>query len=105
MKLSIPTNVHMDRQTGVMKMEVKVSRIGENLRIKWQFSQIDIPFSEIKDVTKDDTYSGEEKTAMRLGFPYGHTDRVVIKTSSETYILYTSNGGMKEKILSFMEAS
>jgi Bacterial PH domain len=86
-------------------MEVKVSRNNENLRIKWQLSQIDIALSEIKDVTMDDTYGGEDHKAFRIGFPYGHTDRVVIKTHSETYILYTSNGGLKDKILSFMEAS
>ena len=86
-------------------MEVKVSRNNENLRIKWQLSQIDIPLSEIKDVTMDDTYGGEDKKAIRIGLPYGHTDRIVIKTLSETYILYTSNGGLKDKILSFMEAS
>ncbi|PFA63060.1 hypothetical protein CN378_18675 [Bacillus sp. AFS015802] len=86
-------------------MEVKVSRNGENLRIQWQLSQIDIPFSEIKEVTNDDTYSGEEKKAIRIGYPYGHTDRVVIKAKSGTYILYTSNGGTREKILLLMEAS
>ncbi|MCR8847981.1 PH domain-containing protein [Rossellomorea sp. SC111] len=86
-------------------MEVKVSRNNENLRIKWQLSQIDIPLSEIKDVTLDDTYGGEVKKAIRIGFPYGHTDRIVIKTHSEKYILFTSNGGLKDKILSFMEAS
>jgi Bacterial PH domain len=86
-------------------MEVKVSRNNENLRIKWQLSQIDIPLSEIKDVTMDDTYGGEDQKAIRIGLPYGHTDRIVIKTHSETYILFTSNGGLKNKILSFMEAS
>jgi hypothetical protein len=86
-------------------MEIKVSRNGGNLRIKWQLSQIDIRLSEIKEVSMDDTYGGEEKKEIRIGFPYGHTDRVVIKTSMETYILYTSNGGMKEKVLSFVEAS
>ncbi|MBN8192973.1 hypothetical protein JI667_12550 [Bacillus sp. NTK074B] len=86
-------------------MEVKVSGNDGNLRIKWQLSQIDIPISDIKGVSMDHTYSGEERKAVRIGLPYGHTDRIVIRTSSETYILYTSNGGMKEKILSFMEAS
>ncbi|MEW5571366.1 SunI/YnzG family protein [Rossellomorea marisflavi] len=51
----------------------------------------------------DKTYAGEEKRAIRLGFPYGHTDRVVIKTRSETYLLYTSNGGMKDKIETLMK--
>lgn len=84
-------------------MEPKVSVKHHNLRIKWQFSTIDIPVSDITDVTLDDTYAGEEKRAIRLGFPYGHTDRVVIKTRSETYLLYTSNGGMKDKIETLMK--
>ncbi|WP_044338608.1 SunI/YnzG family protein [Rossellomorea aquimaris] len=85
-------------------MELKVSKKDENLNIKWQLSNITIPLSDIKEVRDDDTYSGEGKTAMRIGYPYGHTDRVVIRTSSETYILFTSNGGLKEKILSCIEA-
>ncbi|KML03017.1 PH domain-containing protein [Rossellomorea marisflavi] len=84
-------------------MEPKVSIKQHILRIKWQFSTIDIPVSDITDVTLDDTYAGEEKRAIRLGFPYGHTDRVVIKTTNETYLLYTSNGGMKDKIETLMK--
>jgi len=83
-------------------MEVKVSKNDDNLNIKWQLSNINILLSDIKEVRDDDTYSGEVKTAMRIGYPYGHTDRVVIQTSSETYILFTSNGGLKEKILSYI---
>ncbi|USK93254.1 SunI/YnzG family protein [Rossellomorea marisflavi] len=84
-------------------MEPKVSIKQHILRIKWQFSTIDIPVSDITDVTLDDTYAGEEKRAIRLGLPYGHTDRVVIKTTNETYLLYTSNGGMKDKIETLMK--
>ncbi|TYS90102.1 PH domain-containing protein [Rossellomorea aquimaris] len=84
-------------------MEVKVSKNDENLNIKWQLSNIIIPLSDIKEVRDDDTYSGEGKTAMRIGYPYGHTDRVVIQTNSETFILFTSNG-LKEKILSYIGA-
>ncbi|KAA0566740.1 hypothetical protein ACQCWA_04525 [Rossellomorea aquimaris] len=87
---------------GVKDMEVKVSKYNENLNIKWQLSNINIPLSGIKVVRDDDTYSGEGKTAMRIGYPYGHTDRVVIHTSSETFILFTSNGGLKEQILSYI---
>jgi hypothetical protein len=89
---------------GVKDMEVKVSKNDDNLNIKWQLSNIIIPLSDIKKVRDDDTYGGEGKTAMRIGYPYGHTDRVVIQTSSETFILFTSNGGLKEKILSYIGA-
>lgn len=47
-------------------MEPKVSVKHHNLRIKWQFSTIDIPVSDITDVTLDDTYAGEEKRAITI---------------------------------------
>jgi hypothetical protein len=88
---------------GVIAMDIKISKNDTNLTIKWQLSKIDIPLSEITDVLNDDTYGGEDKKAIRIGFPYGHTDRIVIKTTSESYIVFTSIGGLKEKILSFID--
>ncbi|MFC0190382.1 hypothetical protein ACFFJY_18935 [Fictibacillus aquaticus] len=84
--------------------EIKVAKKGEHLLIKWQLSKIEIPLSDITDVVNDDTYAGEEKSAIRIGNPYGNTDRVVIKTLKGTYVLFTSIGGMRDKILSFMAA-
>ncbi|MEI2666264.1 hypothetical protein V8G47_16715 [Rossellomorea sp. LJF3] len=72
--------------------------------MKYQLTKIEIPLSDIKDVVNDDTYGGEEKSALRIGTPYGHTDRVVIKTKKGTYILFTSIGGLRVKILSIMAA-
>lgn len=51
-------------------------------------------YEQIKDALKnkiDPNYGGEEKSAVRIGFPYGSTDRVVIKTARNTYILFTTN--------------
>jgi len=84
----------------VIKVEVKEK--DGNLQIKWLLSKIDIPLSDITEVLSDDTYGGEEPAAIRLGFPYGNSDRVVIKTVKETYIIFTNIGGLKEKIFSFM---
>jgi hypothetical protein len=81
--------------------ELRVNEKDGILQIKWQLSKIEIPLTEIMSVENDDTYGGEEKSAMRIGNPYGHTDRVVIKTKTETYILFTSIGGLREKILSY----
>ncbi|WP_309247377.1 SunI/YnzG family protein [Bacillus halotolerans] len=61
--------------------------------INWQLSKIEIPIKEINDVFLDPNYGGEEKNAVRIGFPYGSTDRVVIKTANNTYILFTTNAG------------
>jgi hypothetical protein len=83
--------------------EIKVSKNNEFLVINWQLNKIEIPLSDIIDVKNDDTYGGTEKSAIRIGNPYGNTDRVVIKTKKETYILFTSIGSIKEKILSFID--
>ncbi|MFX5502080.1 hypothetical protein ACM5ME_18985, partial [Bacillus subtilis] len=41
------------------------------------------------------------KSAVRIGFPYGSTDRVVIKTANNTYILFTTNAAsIMSKIVS-----
>ncbi|PLR94012.1 SunI/YnzG family protein [Bacillus halotolerans] len=70
---------------------IKVEKSKENLIINWQLSKIEIPIKEINDVFLDPNYGGEEKSAVRIGLPYGSTDRVVIKTANNTYILFTTN--------------
>ncbi|MEN8702227.1 PH domain-containing protein [Bacillus infantis] len=83
-------------------MEVKMAEKNGNLQISWLLNKTEIPLSAITEVSNDDTYAGQEKEAIRIGFPSGNTDRVVIKTEKETYILFTSMGGIKEKILTLM---
>ncbi|MCP6733057.1 SunI/YnzG family protein [Bacillus subtilis] len=70
---------------------INVEKSNENLIINWQLSKIEIPIKEINDVFLDPNYGGEEKSAVRIRFPYGSTDRVVIKTAYNTYILFTTN--------------
>ncbi|MDL5141703.1 SunI/YnzG family protein [Bacillus atrophaeus] len=80
---------------------IKVEKSNKNLIINWQLSKIEIPIEEINDVFLDPNYGGEEKSAVRIGFPYGSTDRVVIKTANSTYILFTTNAAsIMNKILS-----
>ncbi|MCM3584707.1 PH domain-containing protein [Mesobacillus maritimus] len=79
-----------------LKIEIKE----DTLIMKWRFTKIEIPLSEIVEVTEDDTYGGgQEKNAIRLGFPSATTDRIVIKTTTETYLLYTS---AKKKLLALV---
>ncbi|GLI88642.1 SunI/YnzG family protein [Bacillus subtilis] len=73
---------------------INVEKSNENLIINWQLSKIEIPIKEINDVFLDLNYGGEEKSAVRIGFPYGSTDRVVIKTANHTYILFTTNAAL-----------
>ncbi|WP_437131442.1 SunI/YnzG family protein [Bacillus atrophaeus] len=70
---------------------IKVEKSNENLIINWQLSRIEIPIKEIKDVSLDLTYGGEEKNAIRIGTPYGSTDRVVNKTANNTNILFITD--------------
>ncbi|MGN7938694.1 SunI/YnzG family protein [Virgibacillus sp. 6R] len=78
-----------------------VMKSNDSVIIKWQLSKVEIPISDILDVSLDETYGGVEKEAIRIGTPYGTTDRVVIKTKTKTFILYTSNPtSIKREILS-----
>ncbi|MGD8190916.1 hypothetical protein ACQCN2_13140 [Brevibacillus ginsengisoli] len=70
---------------------IDVTKSNDKVIIKWQLSKVEIPIHDIIDVRLDDTYGGEEKEAIRIGTPYGTTDRVVIETKTKTYILYTTN--------------
>lgn len=82
---------------------IHVEKLNDNLVIRWQLSKIEIPISEIVDVSNDDTYGGEQKDAIRIGTPYGTTDRIKIMTNSKTYILFTTNTtSLSKKINSIM---
>jgi|AraplaMF_Col_mLB_1032019.scaffolds.fasta_scaffold299463_1 hypothetical protein len=70
---------------------ISVRKINKNLIIKWQLSHFTIPLEDILEVTEDDTYGGKEVNAIRIGPPYGTTDRIFIKTTSKNYLLFTSN--------------
>ncbi|SDY24038.1 hypothetical protein SAMN05421736_101750 [Evansella caseinilytica] len=81
--------------------ELNVEKSGENLLIKWQLSKVDIPLADITEVFIDETYGGENPAAVRIGFPYGNTDRIVIQTKTAVYILFTSSPSLADKINSF----
>ncbi|WP_088012314.1 hypothetical protein [Gottfriedia acidiceleris] len=70
---------------------IKVEKIGNELIIKHQLTKVEIPINEIVNVTSDDTYAGKEKDAIRIGSPYGTTDRIAIQTKTNNYLLFTTN--------------
>lgn len=70
---------------------ISVRKINDNLIIKWQLSHFTIPLEDILEVMEDDTYGGKEANAIRIGPPYGTTDRIFIKTTNKNYLLFTSN--------------
>lgn len=57
------------------------------------------------EVSYDITYAGENKSAMRIGYPAGTTDRILIRTVRQNYIIYTNIEGTQERILSFLTTS
>ncbi|AIY04992.1 putative cytoplasmic protein [Planococcus sp. PAMC 21323] len=71
--------------------EVFVKKVNSDVVIRWLFTKITIPIADILAISTDDTYGGKEKTAIRIGMPYGTTDRVVITTKDSTYLLFTTN--------------
>ncbi|MNS67301.1 hypothetical protein D3C72_1005490 [compost metagenome] len=83
---------------------IDVKKLEDTLVIHWQMSKTEIPLSEIKEVFYDNTYAGEGKDAVRIGTPYGTTDRVVISTNTKLYILFTTNGStILNRIKSYIE--
>ncbi|WP_026580856.1 SunI/YnzG family protein [Bacillus sp. J33] len=81
---------------------IKVKKIDDSILIKWQLNKIKIPIAEIVDISIDDTYAGEDPSAIRIGFPYGTVERVRIKTKSSSYLLYTNSSSLKGKISSLL---
>ncbi|MGE7883495.1 hypothetical protein [Bacillus sp. NPDC094077] len=71
---------------------INVKKTNEELIISWQLAKIHIPLSEIIEVIEDNTYAGvEEKDVIRIGTAYGTTDRILIKTVKQNYLLFTTN--------------
>ncbi|OWR31381.1 hypothetical protein CDO73_06525 [Saccharibacillus sp. O23] len=80
---------------------IDVKKSGEKVTIQWLLSKIEIPSADIAEVYLDDTYAGQDRDAIRIGTPYGTTDRVVVKTKHQNYILYTTNyEAVRSKLLS-----
>lgn len=81
-----------------------VKKVNSDVVIRWLLTKVTIPISDILAVTTDDTYGGKEKQAIRLGTPYGTTDRLVIITKENTYILFTTNyTSIQKKLNSYIQ--
>lgn len=83
-----------------------VKKVNSDVVIRWLLTKVTIPISDILAVTTDDTYGGNEKQAIRLGTPYGTTDRLVIITKENTYILFTTNyTSIQKKLNSYIQSA
>lgn len=71
---------------------IDVKKTDKELIISWQLAKVQIPLSEIIEVTEDETYAGvEEENVIRIGTAYATTDRILIKTVKQNYLLFTTN--------------
>ncbi|MED3314047.1 hypothetical protein COK59_27335 [Bacillus thuringiensis] len=71
---------------------INVKKTNEELIISWQLAEITIPLRDVIEITEDATYAGvEEVDVIRIGTAYGTTDRVLIKTVKQNYVLFTTN--------------
>ncbi|WP_046227325.1 SunI/YnzG family protein [Paenibacillus dauci] len=70
---------------------IDVKKVDDDIIIRHQFTKLVIPVADIISVSLDDTYGGKETNAIRIGAPYGTTDRVAIQTKTNNYILFTTN--------------
>lgn len=77
---------------------VRAQQVENQLVIRWQLSKIEIPISDIKAVTLDDTYGGCEPSSVRIGAAYGASETILIRTHHQSYILFTSNEALFPKI-------
>lgn len=75
-----------------MMLGINVKKTKKELIISWQLTEITIPLRDVIEVTEDDTYAGvEESNVIRIGTPYGTTDRILIKTAKQNDVLFTTN--------------
>ncbi|MFX3647771.1 MAG: hypothetical protein ACE3K2_28190 [Paenibacillus sp.] len=84
---------------------VNVKKTEDQLVIRWQFSKIEIPIAHIISVTLDDTYGGSEPSAIRIGPVNGTSERILIRTVNQSYILFTSSVNLHNNIQAMLHPS
>ncbi|MEW4429599.1 hypothetical protein AB1I68_19180 [Paenibacillus pabuli] len=84
---------------------VKVEQEKDQLIIRWQFSKISIPITDIQSVMLDETYGGSEPSAIRIGAAYGASETILIRTPHQSYVLFTSNETLFPKINALISSS
>ncbi|ARJ50324.1 hypothetical protein [Staphylococcus lutrae] len=76
-------------------MAMTVKKNENEVHIQWRVADIHIPNSEIRNVTEDqDIHAVPDvgsKKVSRIGSTFGKTNRVIIDTDSQQYIIYTFN--------------
>lgn len=73
-------------------------------RLRWQLSKYEIPLAQITSVTLDDTYGGSELSAVRIGHARS-TERILIRTTNQSYILFTNSVNLISQIQAMVSHS
>jgi len=84
---------------------VNVKKMEDQLVIRWQFSKIEIPIVHITSVTLDDTYGGSEPSAIRIGPVNGTSERILIRTVNQSYILFTNSVNLYSNIRDMLQSA
>jgi len=82
---------------------VNVKKMEDQLVIRRQFSKIEIPIVHIRSVTLDDTYGGSEPSAIRIGPVNGTSERILIRTVNQSYILFTNSVNLYPNIRDMLQ--
>ncbi|MDO7905060.1 hypothetical protein Q5741_01370 [Paenibacillus sp. JX-17] len=67
---------------------IQVKKVEDQLIIRWQLSKTIIPIADITEIYLDDTYAGTDPAAVRIGLPSGTSERIVIRTHKQSYVLF-----------------
>ncbi|WP_298785326.1 hypothetical protein [uncultured Marinococcus sp.] len=70
---------------------IRIKEDKEHIVIKWMLSRIKIPKNTITNLYFDNTYSGKEADAVRIGIPGGTMRQLFIETTAKNYVLFTYN--------------
>nr|WP_154958302.1 hypothetical protein [Paenibacillus xylanexedens] len=83
---------------------VSAKQVKDQLIIRWQLSKFEIPLAQIISVTLDDTYGGSETSAIRIGHARS-TERILIRTTHQSYILFTNSVNLLPQIQDMISQS
>ncbi|WP_434752182.1 SunI/YnzG family protein [Paenibacillus amylolyticus] len=84
---------------------VSAKQVEDQLIIRWQLSKYELPLAQITSVTLDDTYGGSEPSAIRIGPVGGTTERILIRTTNQSYILFTNSVSLISQIQAMLSHS
>ncbi len=79
----------------VSEMAMTVKKNENEVHIQWRVADIRIPNDQIRNVTEDQDIHAvpetDSKRVSRIGSTFGKTNRVIIDTDDQQYIIYTFN--------------